>query len=42
MVSFSDPKGCEPGWRGNCSDMPGFVVELTPDGKQVVKAAFMR
>jgi hypothetical protein len=42
MVAFTDPKGCAPFTVGNCGDMAGFTAYLTPDGKQVIEAAFTR
>ena len=41
-VFFVDPKGCPEGTRGNCGDMAGLEAELTPDGQQVVRSAFIR
>jgi hypothetical protein len=41
-VFFVDPKGCPEGTLGNCGDMEGFEAELTPDGKQIVRSAFIR
>jgi hypothetical protein len=41
-VFFLDPKGCPEGTLGNCGDMAGFEAELTPDGKQIVRSAFIK